>query len=80
MFKDNYVRYQVPGATDYSPHGPKTATAGKRMADPKVPPNRLKITFTVFLEDEIKPYNLNYYRRSPDKVLLTRRWSKLIRI
>lgn len=39
------MRYQVPGATDYSPHGPKTATAGKRMADPKVSPNRFKNNF-----------------------------------
>ena len=35
MFKDNYLRYVIPGVTDYSSHGPITAVAAKPIAESK---------------------------------------------
>lgn len=38
MFKDNYLRYVMPGVTDYSPHGPITGIDAKHAAESKEVP------------------------------------------
>jgi len=38
MFKDNYLKYVMPGVTDYSPHGPYTPIPGRHVPESKEVP------------------------------------------
>jgi len=38
MFKDNYLRYEVPGVTNYAPYGPITDTPARHIPDSKEVP------------------------------------------